>query len=94
MLVFGAAMVAIMICRPRGLFRAARRRSRPGRRAKPKAIVAARSSRRGTTAAVTTAARVARAPLLAVEHLTMRFGGLLAVSDLSFTAARRARSPP
>jgi branched-chain amino acid transport system ATP-binding protein len=27
-------------------------------------------------------------PLLAVEHLTMRFGGLVAVSDLSFTAAR------
>jgi branched-chain amino acid transport system ATP-binding protein len=26
--------------------------------------------------------------LLAVEHLTMRFGGLTAVSDLSFTAAR------
>jgi len=27
-------------------------------------------------------------PLLTVEHLTMRFGGLLAVHDLSFTAAR------
>src|SRR2546421_9142496 len=27
-------------------------------------------------------------PLLAVEHLSMRFGGLLAVSDLSFTANR------
>jgi branched-chain amino acid transport system ATP-binding protein len=26
------------------------------------------------------------APLLTVEHLTMRFGGLVAVSDLSFTA--------
>jgi branched-chain amino acid transport system ATP-binding protein len=30
-----------------------------------------------------------RAPLLAVEHLTMRFGGLIAVDDLSFTAHRR-----
>jgi branched-chain amino acid transport system ATP-binding protein len=30
-----------------------------------------------------------RAPLLEVEHLTMRFGGLLAVDDLSFTAYRR-----
>jgi branched-chain amino acid transport system ATP-binding protein len=30
-----------------------------------------------------------RAPLLAVEHLTMRFGGLVAVDDLSFTAYRR-----
>ncbi len=27
-------------------------------------------------------------PLLTVEHLTMRFGGLLAVNDLSFTAGR------
>jgi branched-chain amino acid transport system ATP-binding protein len=29
------------------------------------------------------------APLLAVEHLTMRFGGLVAVDDVSFTAYRR-----
>ena len=29
------------------------------------------------------------APLLAVEHLTMRFGGLVAVDDLSFTAHPR-----
>ena len=29
-------------------------------------------------------------PLLVVEHLTMRFGGLVAVNDLSFTAARGA----
>ena len=28
------------------------------------------------------------APLLAVEHLTMRFGGLVAIDDLSFSAAR------
>jgi branched-chain amino acid transport system ATP-binding protein len=28
-------------------------------------------------------------PLLAVEHLTMRFGGLVAVDDVSFDAARR-----
>jgi branched-chain amino acid transport system ATP-binding protein len=27
-------------------------------------------------------------PILAVEHLSMQFGGLLAVTDLSFTAAR------
>ncbi|HZT52385.1 MAG TPA: ABC transporter ATP-binding protein, partial [Stellaceae bacterium] len=26
-------------------------------------------------------------PLLAVEHLSMRFGGLLAVDDVSFAAA-------
>jgi branched-chain amino acid transport system ATP-binding protein len=30
-----------------------------------------------------------RTPLLEVEHLTMRFGGLIAVDDLSFTAYRR-----
>jgi branched-chain amino acid transport system ATP-binding protein len=30
-----------------------------------------------------------RSPLLAVEHLTMRFGGLVAVDDLSFTAYPR-----
>jgi branched-chain amino acid transport system ATP-binding protein len=30
-----------------------------------------------------------RVPLLAVEHMTMRFGGLIAVDDLSFTAYRR-----
>jgi branched-chain amino acid transport system ATP-binding protein len=29
------------------------------------------------------------APLLTVEHLTMRFGGLLAVNDLNFTARER-----
>ena len=28
----------------------------------------------------------AAAPLLAVEHLTMRFGGLVAIDDLSFSA--------
>jgi branched-chain amino acid transport system ATP-binding protein len=35
-----------------------------------------------------TGAAEGRAPLLAVEHLTMRFGGLIAVDDLSFTAYR------
>jgi branched-chain amino acid transport system ATP-binding protein len=31
----------------------------------------------------------ADAPLLEVEHLTMRFGGLVAIDDLSFVASRR-----
>lgn len=31
----------------------------------------------------------AQAPLLTIEHLTMRFGGLLAIDDLSFVAHRR-----
>jgi branched-chain amino acid transport system ATP-binding protein len=33
-----------------------------------------------------TAAQVHHVPLLTVEHMTMRFGGLLAVDDLSFAA--------
>lgn len=33
--------------------------------------------------------QVNRAPLLTVEHLTMRFGGLFAVNDLSFHAYQR-----
>ncbi len=36
-----------------------------------------------------TAAVEGRSPLLAVEHLTMRFGGLVAIDDLSFTAHPR-----
>src|SRR3954452_21906020 len=32
------------------------------------------------------AARSAADPVLLVEHLTMRFGGLVAIDDLSFTA--------
>src|SRR5690348_4418546 len=32
---------------------------------------------------------MAQSPLLAIEHLTMRFGGLVAVDDLSFAAQRR-----
>jgi branched-chain amino acid transport system ATP-binding protein len=32
---------------------------------------------------------MSRIPLLAVEHLTMRFGGLVAVNDVSFTAYDR-----
>ena len=39
--------------------------------------------------AETTAAAAGAAPLLEVEHLTMRFGGLIAVDDVSFEAADR-----
>lgn len=41
----------------------------------------------GVRAAATTAAS-ALAPVLQVEHLSMRFGGLVAINDLSFTARR------
>ena len=30
----------------------------------------------------------AKTPILAVDHLSMRFGGLIAVNDVSFVAAR------
>lgn len=33
--------------------------------------------------------QVSTAPLLAIEHLTMRFGGLMAIDDVSFEAADR-----
>ena len=33
------------------------------------------------------------APILTVEHLTMRFGGLVAVDDLSLCRAGAATSP-
>ena len=29
------------------------------------------------------------APILSVDHLSMRFGGIVAVNDLSFAAGRR-----
>lgn len=37
-----------------------------------------------------TAAPAAPRPLLAVEHLTMRFGGLVAVDDVSFSVGQRS----
>ena len=84
MLVFGAAMVAIVIYRPRGLV-STRTPSVSLRTAQ------GHSSRHRAGCAHGDAGMKA-APILTVEHLTMRFGGLVAVSDLSF-AARRARSP-
>ena len=73
MLVFGLAMVLIMIWRPRGLV---------GHRApsvflEQNQAISSASSRRGTDE---------RRPILSVDHLTMRFGGLVAVNDLSFAA--------
>ena len=90
MLLFGLAMVLIMIWKPRGLIstRAAvglpegaqEHLRRPGQGR-------ARLMTRSGTGSARSAPRVCR-----VEHLTMRFGGLVAVDDLSF-AARPARSP-
>ena len=77
MLVFGLAMVLLMIWRPRGLI---------GHRAptvflerKPGDLVRPRQG----------GARMSGEPILSVDHLSMRFGGIVAVNDLSFAAERR-----
>ena len=77
MLVFGAAMVAIMVWRPRGLLS----------HREPSLLLHPARRRCGAVSEAPT--RQDRVPLLEVEHLTMRFGGLIAVDDLSFTAYRR-----
>ncbi len=85
MLLFGLAMVLIMIWKPRGLIVDARAVARSCRSARPSPPTSSRKAADDD--------RGDDDPLLAVEHLTMRFGGLVAVNDLSFAAARRARSP-
>ena len=70
MLIFGAAMVGVMVWRPRGLISHREPTLRLGRLGRDEA---------GDERAC---------PLLAVENLTMRFGGLVAVDDVSFTAYR------
>ena len=81
MLAVGIAMVLIMRWRPRGLVTHARAfdlsQGEEG------------GVRRSRCARVTAEmAVVDNDPLLRVEHLTMRFGGLIAIGDLSFTAGR------
>ena len=77
MLVFGLAMVLLMIWRPRGLIghRAPDRvpAPQPGHLVRP---------RQG-------GARMSADCILNVDHLSMRFGGIVAVNDLSFGAERR-----
>ena len=78
-LLFGLAMVVMMIVRPRGFIST---RS-PSIFLKETKGGLGRSRQRG--------ARLMRwktDPLLVVEHLTMRFGGLVAVNDLSFQVGR------
>ena len=74
MLLFGAAMVMIMVAAARPV-RPSRADHTPARQS--------RDRRRRAGTAVN-----APAPLLDVEHLTMRFGGLVAIDDSSFTAQR------
>ena len=78
MLVFGFAMVAIMIWRPRGLV-ATREPSLTlgtGKTIKARWPDRPRMTQHGEQAT----------PILSVERLSMRFGGLVAVDDLSFAA--------
>jgi hypothetical protein len=89
MLIFGFAMVVIMIWKPRGLIST----REPTAFLKEKKKISADMVQEGTAdgherSPMTPQGRA----LLEVEHLTMRFGGLTAVNALSFQAAR-ARSP-
>ena len=84
MLLFGFAMVVIMIWRPRGLISTRepsvflkRAQDHLGRSGQAGTRLMAAAARDGST-------------VLRVEHLTMRFGGLVAVNDLSFAAERGA----
>ena len=81
MLAFGGAMVLIMLWKPRGLLAHREPTIRCCRQAAPPA----KAGRRPDGAAGDGAVR--RRPLLTVEHLTMRFGGLVAIDDVSFVAA-------
>ena len=85
MLAFGAAMVLIMIWRPAGLLTH-----------REPTVPPAAEGRTGGGRAMTAPAEAARAPeadagkpLLTVEHLSMLFGGLVAIDDVSFEALDR-----
>ena len=81
MILFGFAMVAIMVWKPRGLISARlptvflKREIRLARPAQKKGGQTMSKSQNQPS------------PLLHVEHMTMRFGGLIAIDDLSFRAA-------
>ncbi len=79
MLLFGAAMVVMMIWKPRGLVST---RS-PSIFLKERKAVSRRSRQRGPRLM-----NWLTSPLLAVENLTMRFGGLIAVNAFSFSVGR------
>ncbi len=75
MLIFGFAMVVIMVWRPRGLIST----REPSVVLKERKTIAADLVKEGHGYGAPV--------LLRVEHLTMRFGGLLAIDDLSFDVA-------
>ena len=78
-LLFGLAMVVMMVLRPRGFVSTRIAFDLP------------QGEKGGLRVACQRGARLMRwmtNPLLVVEHLTMRFGGLVAVNDLSFQVGR------
>ena len=80
MLIVGLSMVLIMVWRPRGLISTRRPSVLLGR---GRAAATGALDRRGDRMS-----RWESDPILTVEHLTMRFGGLVAINDLSFAVGR------
>src|SRR5262249_45883854 len=73
-------------CAPRLALRRAQEDAAFARAGAPRMSVASDAAAIGGARATTAAS--ALAPVLQVEHLSMRFGGLVAINDLSFTARR------
>ena len=79
MLIFGLLMVFIMVWRPRGLIST----RTPSIALFKKKAIGADSVGEGPADG-----KLSENPILKVEHLTMRFGGLVAVNDLSIDVGR------
>ena len=88
MLVFGLAMVVIMIWRPRGLVATRTPSIFLGKHHDVDAEIVRRARTQDLVAEAAAQCLTRADTILAVEHLSMRFGGLVAVSDLSFAARR------
>src|SRR5262249_56316515 len=73
-------------CAPRLALRRAQKDAAFTRAGAPRMSVASNAAAIGGARATATTAASALAPVLQVEHLSMRFGGLVALNDLSFTA--------
>ncbi len=81
MLLFGMAMVLVMLWKPRGLGLLPRADRLP--QAEENRLLRSRGPGSRMMSQSWT-----QDPILTVEHLTMRFGGLIAVDDVSFTVGR------
>ena len=77
MLVYGAVLVSLMVFRPQGILASRRPSPRPHRRRRTP----------GAPASVVDA-DISTAPVLSVRNVTHRFGGLVALEDVSFDLAR------